>query len=334
MAEITDEEAADLSPIESGPIKGEWIREVIDNPKVISKIVDKVERITYLHDIFYDKNKVKKIKELIPTYDQEDFAGLSQIAPFVVERLGSDAAGKVDDEEFMYRVLRILEEQVATIKDEEVLKDNKIVPIHLPNSDDELSAFLGSGSFGRVFRAAYKGKQVAVKIVARGLEDRQWENLKHLSDSAPPEIKKHLPAIYEIIPGKESTLIVMELLRPTSKDLSSFFEKGETSKSYTVKDLFSDQEFIWEIHKEVLLDMPGISQSLAADLAKVLFQFSGASVEELQSFIRSKIATPLSQQQARNLDEYIEEVSWRVHSLSFYHTQNYTNINIYNYESF
>ncbi len=308
MVDITDEEAADLSPIESGPIKGEWIREVIDNSDLVGRVVDKVAAALP----WYDKKKVVRIKQIIPTYDQEDFAGLSQMSTFLVDRLASSDLDRVSDQSFSSRVSALLEEQVGIIKEEELLGNNKIVPIYLPNNKNELSAFLGSGMFGKVLRAAYKGKQVAVKIVGRGREDKQWAKLKQLSDSAPPEISKHLPVVYDIIEDGEKTLIVMELLKPATNHLTSFFDFGEGDSYATTKDLFDDRQLIWAMHNQILREIPEIGKSLGADLGRALFDFKGQSLDELIPFLKSGVVTPLSQQQTKYINKYIDHIVWHV----------------------
>lgn len=301
MVDITDEEAADLSPIESGPIKGEWIREVIDNPKLIDKIVNEVAES-------FDrapKDMVQRIKDIIPTYDREDVGDFRDIIIYVVDRLGSPFSERVFQKEFMSRVFAEINEQVGYVREEALLEQNKLVPIHLPNNQGDFSAFLGGGAYGRVFRAAYKGKQVAVKVVNRGIEDDQWEKLRELSESAPSEIRKHLPIVHEIIQEKDKTLIVMEILKPINKDLSVFFYGENSSNRTSIKDIFDDQQLVWEMHDEVLRDSPIPNRSLSQELLKALLTFKGASVDELESFIKSHIGIPLSETQGFFINNYV-----------------------------
>jgi serine/threonine protein kinase len=86
------------------------------------------------------------------------------------------------------------------------------------------TSFLGSGSYGKVFRAVYKGKEVAVKVTDDKAEVANWMTINSILETAPPDVVKHFPKIYAIIQDDEFTynvlnIIVMELLKPLNSAL-------------------------------------------------------------------------------------------------------------------
>lgn len=117
---------------------------------------------------------------------------------------------------------------------ENVLLKNKIVPLVTfaplekadPSDPDEetrhgQTAFLGKGQYGKVFRAAYKGKEVAVKVTTDEAEADNWITINQIVESAPPEVARHVPRIYQIIKDEDEygdpiIIIVMEVLKPLS----------------------------------------------------------------------------------------------------------------------
>ena len=121
---------------------------------------------------------------------------------------------------------------------EEVLLNNNIIPLPKPKYNpntkkNEYSALLGAGKFGQVFQAVYQGKQVAVKIIPHnkiwsgysgGGEEEvgRWKAILQIADSMPPNLKKHLPKIYNFIfdETSNSDIIIMEQLAPLPTNLA------------------------------------------------------------------------------------------------------------------
>lgn len=92
-------------------------------------------------------------------------------------------------------------------------------------------AFLGHGAFGKVFRAVWKGKPVAVKVSAdklgRGDEVNVWKKILDVKAGMPDNLSKHIPEIYFLKSGKLNggfyELIIMEELKPLDENLISKF---------------------------------------------------------------------------------------------------------------
>lgn len=109
-------------------------------------------------------------------------------------------------------------------------------PLEKEEPDDPVvhgnTSFLGKGSYGRVFRAVYRGKEVAVKVTDDEAEINNWMSINAILETAPPEVVKHFPKIYAIIQDDEFTdevlnIIVMELLRPLNANLKEKLFGGE-----------------------------------------------------------------------------------------------------------
>lgn len=128
---------------------------------------------------------------------------------------------------------------------ENLLLKHKITPLVTfaplekkdPSDPDEAvehgnTSFIGKGSYGKVFRAVYKGKEVAVKVTDDEAEVTNWLAINAILETAPPEVAKHFPKIYAIIQDDEFTdevlnIIVMELLRPLNSTLKEKLFGGE-----------------------------------------------------------------------------------------------------------
>lgn len=147
---------------------------------------------------------------------------------------------------------KLLEKRLDPVRtrawQENLLLQYKIVPLvksgPLPKKDpadpheeviEGQTAFLGQGKYGYVMRAVYKGKEVAVKVTDEKAESDNWEAIGRIIDSAPADIAKHFPKIYDIITDdnyeKTYIMVVMELLAPLS-----------SSKSIDLKDKLFHQE--------------------------------------------------------------------------------------------
>jgi hypothetical protein len=283
---------------DDAPIKKEWLDRLFKNPTMVHYLVS----VTLEWNETYDKDRAELIESILPKYDQDT---LDNLPGFIFHHLPvhPDKGYIYIDNMFISDLLSRIRDEVSIFRDEDLMLSHKLAPIHLPNAErgGELSSFLGGGAYGKVYRAAYLGKQVAVKSVDSGVELSQWEKLRDLSQGAPTDIKTHLPIIYDIISDGDKDLVVTEILRPLTTDLQKFFYGSE--KKFTMKDLFKDDEVVGEIHKEVLRSMP--AATITQDLGKALFQFNGDSMGDFEKFLWGRIGIPVSEEQGKIVREYI-----------------------------
>ena len=113
---------------------------------------------------------------------------------------------------------------------EYILKQHNITPLPKRTVDPdtheiELSPYIGKGSYGKVFRAVFQGKEVAVKLIQGGdgkVEVDNWKTILQIADSMPPNLKKHLPKIYKLTYNEPSNtyIVAMEILQPLPRQLA------------------------------------------------------------------------------------------------------------------
>jgi serine/threonine protein kinase len=168
------------------------------------------------------------------------------------------------------------------------------------------TSFLGSGSYGKVFRAVYKGKEVAVKVTDDEAEVANWMIINSILETAPPDVVKHFPRIYAIIQDDEFTdqvlnIIVMELLKPLNSILKEklfggegFVEGGGTraevpmsdrarvrmnkGKEESIMSLMKDEMVLFEAFKRAIMVAEksagiGISGPIRQELFKRILNF-------------------------------------------------------------
>lgn len=124
-----------------------------------------------------------------------------------------------------------------------------------PIRNEQNTSLIGNGMDGKVFRATYNGKEVAVKVTDEANEIINWKKVAELSASAPPEVARHFPKIYELItdadhqflvdnvednPDLNVFIVVMELLVPLNNHLKKIFFERESEDDGSTMDLEKD----------------------------------------------------------------------------------------------
>jgi len=170
---------------------------------------------------------ISELRILSVQANELDKAGLYSLADQIDECIVALAAPideLVDHEKYERNLLRQRLNKRQKSNPGRVFNEERLMARHgilpLDASDQgELSSFLGQGGFGKVFRASYKGRQVAVKITNEMQEAEIWSRIQEAMKSAPEELRKHIPTIHKIIKsddgaGRDVAIIIMEILSP------------------------------------------------------------------------------------------------------------------------
>lgn len=113
----------------------------------------------------------------------------------------------------------------------------------------------GKSVFGKLYSGTQDGNQVAIKIERRGTDSHEHDVLKlvqYLRKSAPENIKKHLPIVYEVDGGDNFTWYVMEMLQPLPADIKEElagieYELNDSGMQIAKKTNESDSDFLKRI---------------------------------------------------------------------------------------
>lgn len=213
-------------------------------------------------------------------------------------------------------------------------------------SSDGKSPILGQGGFGTVVNIIYKGKPAAAKIGIGGYdkEAENWKTIRSNLDKFPPEQRKHIPEIYDIIEGEIERynnildnyyIIIMQKLKPLSRDMIEMLESiisNTTDRSE--KYLLKDEEYIYEVAKSFINKLYTIdlvigdyqinnniekimSTISANDIFKVIIDHTKNSGDktgveevytELTSFIADKLMPVYNVYYAPNMLRYIRDM--------------------------
>ena len=189
---------------------------------------------------------------------------------------------------------------------------HKITPIYLPDSETgEFDFHLGSGINGSVYRGAYLGKQVAVKITNVS-EVPQWESIMRASAGAPDDIKKHLPLIYKMERDGDYEIIVMETLKPLSGAVRDMLWPEGPEQS--VRALMSDPNLVHRIFDSVASELPNngvrVSRDRMDEIFKILLRYNEGETATIESFIRSNLSPPLSDEIASQESIFIKGLDY------------------------
>jgi serine/threonine protein kinase len=137
-----------------------------------------------------------------------------------------------------------------------------------PVETSDSQAFLGRGAFGRVYQAVCGpsrkeqcGGTIAVKVLdPRTLDEgKVWKAVLNIAEKMPPELKKHIPTIYDIVetesaPNFPMTLILMEKLKPlTGKQTDLIFPTmyPESEVNIQPADIMKNEDLLFMIEQEI-----------------------------------------------------------------------------------